>query len=574
MTDEKYKGFDFDPRIDISFDEKNHTLTIADSGIGMNDQDLVEHLGTIARSGTKSFLEKLSGDAKKDSGLIGQFGVGFYSCFMISDKVEVTTRKAGEDKAWKWTSDGKTGYEISEAERSSNGTTVFLFLNEEGKEYANRWSLETIIKKYSDHIPFPIYLHYEGVRYEGEDKDRKEIREPKVDQVNAASAFWKRSKSDLKDEDYNEFYKTFTHDYDDPMLHMHTQAEGTLDYTTLFFIPKKAPMDLFRADYKAGVKLYVKRVFITDDEKELLPTYLRFVRGVIDSEDLPLNVSREILQQNKILSKIRTNSVKKILSELETLAKDEAKYGEFYAEFGRPVKEGLYQDFENRETLLSLVRFKTTAKEGFTSFADYVQRMKPDQKAIYFITGTNEAALRNSPLLEMYRKKEIEVLIMDDEIDEIVIPGVGKYKDFDLKAVNRSDAADDLKTEDDKKEEKDAEPLIERIKKVLGDKVKDVKASVRLSDSPACVTADSKDPTAQMQALMKAMGQGMGDIKPILEINPGHPIIKKMTSMSDGESFNDACLVLLEQSLLIEGVALSNPADFVKRLNALMEKAL
>lgn len=574
LTDEKFKSFSFDPRIDISFDEKNHTLTIADSGIGMNDEDLVEHLGTIARSGTKSFLEKLSGDAKKDSSLIGQFGVGFYSCFMIADKVEVTTRKAGEDKAWKWTSDGKTGYEIAAAERSSNGTTVFLFLNDEGKEYASKWSLETVIKKYSDHISFPIYLHYEGTRFEGEDKDRKEIREPKVDQVNAASAFWKRSKSELKDEDYNEFYKTFSHDYDDPMMHIHTQAEGTLDYTTLFYIPKKAPMDLFRADYKAGVKLYVKRVFITDDEKELLPTYLRFIRGVIDSEDLPLNVSREILQQNKILSKIRTNSVKKILSEIETLSKDDAKYADFYKEFGRPVKEGLYQDFENRDTLLTLVRFKTTSKDGFTSLADYAQRMKPDQKAIYYITGTNEASLRNSPLLEMYRKKEIEVLIMDDEIDEIIIPTVGKYKDFDLKAVNRSDAADDLKTDDDKKEEKNAEPLIERIKKVLGEKVKDVKASVRLSDSPSCVTADSSDPTAQMQMLLKAMGQGMGEVKPILEINPGHPIIKKMTAMPDGDSFNDACLVLLEQSLLLEGVALANPADFVKRLNALMEKAL
>jgi molecular chaperone HtpG len=574
LTDEKFKSFSFDPRVDISFDEKNHTLTIADSGIGMNDEDLVEHLGTIARSGTKSFLEKLSGDAKKDSSLIGQFGVGFYSCFMVADKVEVTTRKAGEDKSWKWTSDGKTGYEIAAAERSSNGTTVLLFLNDEGKEYSSRWSLETVIKKYSDHISFPIYLHYEGVRYEGEDKDRKEIREPKVDQVNAASAFWKRPKSELKDEDYNEFYKTFSHDYDDPMLHIHTQAEGTLDYTTLFYIPKKAPMDLFRADYKAGVKLYVKRVFITDDEKELLPTYLRFIRGVIDSEDLPLNVSREILQQNKVLSKIRTNSVKKILSEIEILAKDDAKYADFYKEFGRPIKEGLYQDFENKDTLLSLVRFKTTSKETFTSLADYAQRMKPDQKAIYYITGTNEVSLRNSPLLEMYRKKEIEVLIMDDEIDEIIIPTVGKYKDFELKAVNRSDAADDLKTEDDKKEEKNAAPLIERIKKVLGDKVKDVKASVRLSDSPSCVTADSSDPTSQMQALMKAMGQGMGDVKPILEINPGHPIIAKMTAMPDGDSFNDACLVLLEQSLLLEGVALANPADFVKRLNVLMEKAL
>jgi molecular chaperone HtpG len=575
LTDEAYKGYDFNPRIDISFDEKGATtFTIADSGIGMNEEDLVEHLGTIARSGTKSFIEKITGDAKKDSNLIGQFGVGFYSCFMVADRVEVITRKAGEERAFKWISDGKSGYEISEAERATSGTTVTLFLNDEGKEYASKWTTENLIKKYSNHISFPIFLHYEGVRHEGEGDKKKEIREPKVEQVNAASAFWKRPKAELKDEDYNEFYKTFSHDFEDPLMHIHTQAEGTLDYTTLFFIPTKAPFDLFRADYKAGVKLFVKRVFITDDEKELLPTYLRFVRGIIDSEDLPLNVSREILQQNKVLAKIRTNSVKKILSELETLAKNTEAYNEFFKEFGRPVKEGLYQDFENRDVLMNLVRFKSTAQEGFTSLADYVQRMQTGQKAIYYITGINEASLRLSPLLEMYKKKNIEVLVMDDEIDEIIIPTVGKFKDFELKSVNRSDAADDLKTDDDKKEEKEAEPVIERIKKVLGDKVKDVKASVRLSDSPSCITADSHDPTAQMQALLKAMGQSGANAKPILEINPNHAIVKKLTAMDDGQLFTDSCLVLYEQALLVEGVTLENPADFVKRLNALMEKAL
>lgn len=575
FTDAAYKGVSFDPRVDISFTENPKTLTIADSGIGMNDQDLVENLGTIARSGTKKFVERLSGDEKKDSGLIGQFGVGFYSCFMVADRVEVITRKAGEDKAWKWTSDGKTGYAIEEASRESHGTTVVLHLNEEGHEYANRWTIENIVRKYSNHIPFPIFMSYESTRYEGEGDAKKEIKEPKTDQINAASAFWKRPKSELKAEDYAEFYKTLSHEYDDPMLSIHTQAEGTLDYTTLFFIPKKAPMDLFRADYAPGVKLYVKRVFITDDEKELLPVYLRFVRGIIDSEDLPLNVSREILQQNKILAKIKTNSVKKILSELSDFAKDAEKYAEFYREFGRPIKEGLYQDFENRETLMNLVRFKSTKADGFTSLADYVSRMQTGQKSIYYITGTNEASLRNSPLLEMYRDKDIEVLVMDDEIDEIIIPTVGKFKDFELKSVNRSDAADELKNEEDKKEEKAIEPLVARIKTALGDRVKDVKASVRLSGSPSCVTADSNDPTAQMQALLKAMGQGgMQEAKPILEINPNHQIIKKMESMPDGEFFSDACLVLFEQALLIEGVALTNPADFVKRLNALMEKAL
>ena len=576
FTDESYKGISFDPKVEISFTEGSaRTLTISDSGVGMNDEDLVENLGTIARSGTKKFVEKLSGDAKKDSGLIGQFGVGFYSCFMVADKVEVITRKAGEDKAWKWTSDGKTGYAIEESVRDSHGTTVIVHLNAEGEEYANRWTIETTVKKYSNHIPFPIFLSYESVRYEGEGDAKKEIKEPKTDQINAASAFWKRPKAELKDEEYIEFYKTLSHDYEDPMLWIHTQAEGTLDYTTLFYIPKKAPFDLFRADYAPGVKLYVKRVFITDDEKELLPVYLRFVRGIIDSEDLPLNVSREILQQNKVLAKIKTNSVKKILSELSDFAKDEAKYIEFYREFGRTIKEGLYQDFDNKDVLMNLVRFKSTKADGYTSLDGYVQRMKPEQKAIYYITGNNETAMRSSPLLEMYRDKDIEVLIMDEDLDEIVIPTVNKFKDFDLKAVNRSDAAEDLKSDEDKKEEKAIDPLVGRIKASLGDKVKDVKASVRLSGSPACVTADSNDPTAQMQALLKAMGQGnMQEAKPILEINPNHPIIKKMETMSDGELFNDACLVLFEQSLLVEGVALTNPVDFVKRLNALMEKAL
>lgn len=572
LTDDLYKGIDTPFRIDLSFDEKNSTLTLADTGIGMNQDDLVEHLGTIARSGTKSFIEKLTGDSKRDSNLIGQFGVGFYSSFMVADRVEVITRKALDEKAWLWKSDGKSAFEIEPSSRDTHGTTVTLFLNDEGKEYASRWQIQEIIRKYSNHIPFPIYLSYEGVRYEGEGDDRKEIKEPKVDQVNAASAFWKRPKSELKPEDYNEFYRTLSHESDDPMFSIHTQAEGSLDYTTLFFVPKKAPFDLYRSDYRPGVKLYVKRVFITDDEKELLPVYLRFVRGVIDSEDLPLNVSREILQQNRVLSKIRTNSVKKILSEFEALTKDDSKYTEFYREYGRPIKEGLYQDYENRDAILNLVRFKTTNNtDGFTSLADYAGRMKPDQKVIYYITGGTEASLRSSPLLEVYAKKGIEVLIMDDEIDEIIIPTVGKYKDFDIKSVKSADAADDFKTDEDKNVEKAITPLIERIKKVLGEKVKDVRASARLSDSPSCVTTDSQDPSAQLQALMKAMGQNSPDVKLILEINPGHPLIKKIEALPEGERFAAACDVLYEQALLVEGVALSNPAEFVKRMNTLLD---
>ena len=496
----------------------------------MNMQDLEENLGTIARSGTKSFLSNLTGDAKKDSNLIGQFGVGFYSSFMIADKVEVVTQKAGEDKAFKWVSDGKGEYEISEVPAGSIGTTVTLFLNDEGKEYADRWSIQGLIRKYSNHIPFPIYLHYIETKTEGEGDKKKEIKEPKTEQINSAAAIWKRPKSELKDEDYNEFYKSISHDYEDPMLTIHTRAEGTLDYTTLFFVPSKAPMDLFRADYTPGVKLYVKRVFITDDDKELMPVYLRFLKGIIDTEDLPLNVSREILQQNKVLAKIRSSSVKKILSELEGLQKnDREKYASFYKEYGIPLKEGLYQDYENRDKLTELVMFKSTMSEGYTTFSEYVSRMKEDQKVIYYITGSKEANLRNSPLLEMYRNRGIEVLLLDDEIDEIVISSLFKYKDYDLKSVNRSDAADDLKTDEDKAKEKEIEPFIEKVKKALEDRVKDVKASSRLSDSPSCVVADENDPTVKMHQLLKAMGQSeMAEFKPVLEINPGHPIVEKL----------------------------------------------
>ncbi|MFH0977330.1 MAG: molecular chaperone HtpG [Spirochaetota bacterium] len=575
LTDEKFKNIQFDPKIDISFDSAGNTLTISDTGIGMNEGDLIEQIGTIAKSGTKSFVEKLSSDAKKDSNLIGQFGVGFYSAFMVAEKVEVISRKAGEEKAYKWESDGKGEYNISDAERDSSGTTVILHLNDEGKEFASRWQIETVIKKYSNHIPFPIILHYEDVKYEGEDKDKKEIREQKTEIINDARAIWKRSKSELKDEDYKEFYRTIGHESEDPMFYVHTQAEGTMDFTTLFYVPAKAPFDMYYADYRPGVKLYVKRVFITDDNKELLPTYLRFVRGIIDSEDLPLNVSREILQKNNIMMKIKSSSVKKLLSEFGHLAKDKEKYTTFIKEYGNPLKEGLFQDYENRDTLLELVRFKSTKAEGYTGFADYQLRMQPDQKSIYYITGEKEAVLRKSPLLEMYRKKDIEVLILDDKVDEIVMPSIHKYKEFELKSINKSDAAEDLKTEEDKKEEKQIEPIIKRIKQVLGDDVKDVKASTRLSDSPSCVVVDVTDPTVQMQEMMKAMGQkNLAEVKPILEINPNHEIVKKLADIQDDALFEDISRLLLEQALLIEGVEIKDTTQFVKRLNAITEKAL
>jgi molecular chaperone HtpG len=574
LTDDTFKSIKYDPKIEISYlDKDNKLLTVSDCGIGMNKDDLAKNLGTIARSGTKQFLENLTGDSKKDSSLIGQFGVGFYSSFMVADKVEVISRKAGEKEAWIWTSDGKSGYSIDNSVRKTAGTDIVLHLNDEGKEFVNRWEIQNIIKKYSNHIPFPIFLHYEENKYDK--KGEVKGKEKKTDQVNAASAFWKRPKSELKKKDYNEFYKTISHDQENPMMHIHTQAEGTLDYTTLFYIPKTAPFDLFQVDNQAGVKLYVKRVFITEDDKELMPSYLRFVRGIIDSEDLPLNVSREILQKNRILAKIKSNSVKKILSELTALTKKKDKYLEFYEQFGRLLKEGAYQDFENRDTLLELLIFKSSKMDDFTSLAEYVDRMKEDQKSIYYITGENEESLRNSPLLEMYNGKDMEVLIMDDPFDEIIIPSLQKYKEKPFKSVHHSDAADDLKTEDSKSDKKDLNPLVKKIKKVLGGQVKDVMVSSRLNESPSCIVADQNDPTAKMQEMFKAMGQStMPDVKPILEINPEHKIVKKMKALGKTKTFEDLCWLLYEQAMLIEGVKLPNPATFVTRLNNFLIKSI
>jgi molecular chaperone HtpG len=599
VADEAYKSISFDPRIDISFNKDAKTLTIYDNGIGMNEADLIESLGTIARSGTRVFLEKLAEDAKKDSNLIGQFGVGFYSAFMVADKIEVISRKANETAAWKWTSDGKEGFEIEGVERDAQGTTVILHLTEEGTEYANRWSIEDIIKRYSNHVAFPIFLTFDEKEYD--DKGKEKGSKTKTDRINSGTALWRRAKNELKQEDYNEFYKQLGHDSEEPLHYIHTKAEGTLEYSTLFYIPKKAPFDLYNVDYKPGVKLYVKRVFITDDDKELMPTYLRFVKGVIDSEDLPLNVSREILQQNKVLLNIKNASVKKLLSEFKQMAdnavsgSDEAKtkWETFVSQFNRPLKEGLYQDFANREAIQELVRFKSSTVDGWTSFSDYVSRMKSDQKNIYYITGggasngCDEKTLRSSPLLEAYRAKEIEVLIMDDDIDDIVIPTLHSYRketpgtdgktegqSWDLKAVNRAGADEELGEKKDKDAEKEAKPVIEKIKKALGDRVKDVKLSRRLHDSPSCIVADENDPSIQMAQMLKAMGQtAMTDIKPILEVNGDHPIVASLKTIDEEERIADVAGVLLDQALLVEGIKLSDPADFVKRLNRLLAKS-
>ncbi|MBQ9630243.1 MAG: molecular chaperone HtpG [Treponema sp.] len=610
VSDDSFKGINFDPRIDISFDDKTHTLSVQDSGIGMTDSDLTENLGTIARSGTKAFLEKLSEAAVKDSSLIGQFGVGFYSAFMAAKKIDVFTRKPADasGKIWHWSSDGTNSYTIEEVDASSedakryafdkadtHGSAIVMHLNEDSNEYASRWKIEELIKKYSDHIAFPIYLHYSQNKYD--DKGNVTSTENKIDQVNSASALWKRSKSELKENDYNEFYKTLSHDGSEPLHYVHTHAEGTQEYTTLFFVPKVAPFDMYQADYKSGVKLYVKRVFITDDDRELLPAYLRFVRGIIDSEDLPLNVSREILQQNRILETIKSQSVKKLLSEFKKLgeAADKARKAEspsdaekksletwnaFVAQYNRPMLEGLYGDYANRDEIAEIVRFKSTDESGtgddkWTSFADYVQRMKPEQKSIYYITGIDENNLRKSPLLEAYVKKGFEVLIIANEIADIVIPGYGKYKDFELKAVNRAGSDDELgvdKAEAEKKE-KEFKGLVEKIKEALGERVKEVKLSRRLSESPACIVVDENDPSFQMERMMRAMGQsGMAEVKPILEINADHPIVQKLKNSDDKSFISDVANVLLDGALLESGEELKQPADFVKRVNNLLSK--
>ena len=574
LTKEDFKSLKYEPKITIEFKEGDSpSLTITDSGIGMSKKELQDNLGTIARSGTKNFLSKLSGDAKKDSQLIGQFGVGFYSSFMVADKVVVASKKAGNKEAWKWTSDGETGFEIQKDVKKENGTSITLYLNEEGKEFASRWQIQSLVKKYSDHIDFPIFLTYPDVQYDDEGKEKS--KELKTEQVNDAKAFWTRTKSSLKNKEYREFYKSFTSDMDDPYDWVHFQAEGNLEFTILFFIPKKASPDIYRADYKPGVKLYVNRVFITDDDKELLPPWLRFVKGVIDSSDLPLNVSREILQQNRIMAKIKSNSVKKILDKLKTISSNKDKYAEFYGQYGRLIKEGVYQDFEHKEALTELLRFKSTKSKDMVSLREYVERMPEDQKSIYFITGQNQISLENSPLLEMYEKKGIEVLILDDEIDEIIITGVPKYDEKELKSVNRSGATEDFSNELDKDSEKSLKPVLKKMKKLLADKVKDVKISSRLSDSPSCIVADENDPTAQMQEMMRSMGQmDMPEVKPILEINPEHEIVVKLKDKTRQKAFDDIALLLFEQALIQEGVKLDDPAGFVDRLNNVIADTL
>lgn len=581
LTDEKLKDYDFDPRIDLEFiSGDNATLTIKDNGVGMSHAELEDNLGTIASSGTKKFLSNLSDDQKKDSNLIGQFGVGFYSAFMVASSVDVISRRAGEEVAYKWTSTGEGSYTIEEATRDEQGSTIIIHLNDEGEMFANRWQLEQLVKKYSDHVAYPIYLSYDVETADEKEKDADgnplKHKEHKVEQINSSTALWRQPKSSLKDEDYNSFYKNTNSDSEDPLFYLHTKAEGATEYTTLFFVPAKAPFDMNYADYRPGVKLYVKRVYITDDEKELLPTYLRFVRGIIDSEDLPLNVSREILQQNRVMSNIRNASVKKILGEFKKISDNNPElYSKFIEQYNRPLKEGLYSDYANRDDLLELVRFKSSTEEGYVSLNSYKERMSDSQKSIYYITGGKEETLKMSPLLEAYKKKGYEVLIMAEDIDDFIIGSVGTYKEIPLKAINKSGAVDDLKDAEDKEKSESVEDkeIVTKIKEALKEEVKDVVSSSRLTESPAIVVVDENDPTVQMQMMLKQMGQtDFPESKPILEVNCESDLVKKIGASDDLEYIADLSQVLLGQAMLAQGVMPKDPVQFTKKLNSLLAR--
>jgi len=573
LTDEKFKSEDWSGKVFIKLDKEDNSLTIGDNGIGMNEADLMDHLGTIAKSGTKAFMDNLTGDAKKDSNLIGQFGVGFYSVFMVAEQVDVISKKAGEDQAYMFSTDGSGEYEVKPVTKESHGTVIYIKLKEDEKEFLDKWRTQEIVKKYSNHIAYPIMLNYSEEETEGEGDDAVTKTVNKTEQINAATALWTLSKSELKKEDYVEFYKTMAHGDDEPLTYLHNRVEGAQEFTTLFYIPKKAPMDMYRADYTAGVKLYVKRVFITDDDKELLPPYLRFVKGIIDSEDLPLNVSRELLQENKILANIKQNSTKKILQAIKKLKGEDAET--FITEYNRVIKEGIYIDQVNKDLLLDIVKYKSSTQDGLVSFEEYTSRGDSEKKEIYYITGEDEKVLRNSPLLEAYKKANIEVLIMDDkEVDSIVTPMIGTYKEWNLKDITSVDAPDS-KTEEEKEEvAKEFKSLTDKIKEVLGEEVKEVKTTSRLTSSPSCVVKDANDPMAGMAAMFAQMGQEMPEAALILEINPEHEMIKKLDKLEDTALFDDLSWILLDSAKLSEGLEPKDKGAFASRVATLATKAL
>lgn len=565
--------------VTIGFDADAHTVTISDNGIGMNREEVISNIGTIAKSGTKQFMESLTGDQQEDARLIGQFGVGFYSAFVVADKVTLVTRKAGDDAAngVRWESEATGSYDLQQVECANKGTTVTLHLREDAHEFADNWRLRGIVKKYSDHITFPIMM-LEVVHSNPEDEEA-EVKEPQLEKVNDASALWTRGKKDISEDEYKSFYKQVSNDWEDPLAWSHNRVEGKYEYTSLLYIPKNAPFDLYDAQQQHGIKLYAQRVFIMDEADKLMPRYLRFIRGIIDSSDLPLNVSREILQSNKVVESIRSASVKKVLSLLENMAEKEPEnYKVFWEQFGRCVKEAPGEDFANREQVAGLFRFASSdsgKEEQSVSFADYISRMKPGQEKIYYITADNFMAGKNSPHLEIFAKKGVEVLIMYDRVDEWMMSYLSEFDGKSLSSVAKGDL--DLGEIQDKEEkeqhetvEKESEKLVGRLKARLEDKVADVRVSHRLTTSPACVVLGEQEMAMHMQQLMKQAGHEIPENKPTLEINPTHPILKKMDVEPDEDRFGDWSSLLLDQAILAEGGQLDDAAGFVSRMNELI----
>lgn len=574
ISDDSLLSQDAELKIQVEYDKDAQTITVRDNGIGMSRDEIIQNIGTIAKSGTKEFLDQLTGDQSKDSHLIGQFGVGFYSAFIVADKVSLISRRAGLEKgqAVRWESDGTGSYTIEDIERDKRGTEVILHLKKDEEELVNSWRLRSIISKYSDHVPLPIEMR--------EENDKGEPT-AKWETVNKASALWARPKNEIKDDEYKEFYKHVSHDFSDPLTWTHNRVEGKTEYTSLLYIPSQAPFDMFEQNPKHGVKLYVQRVFIMDDAEKLLPRYLRFIRGVIDSNDLPLNISREILQSNKIIDNIRSGSVKKILGLLEKLAKNESvKYQDFWNVFGKVLKEGPGEDFANKEAIAKLLRFASTHNDNEIeniSLDDYIARMKPEQEKIYYITADNYAAAKNSPHLEIFREKGIEVLLLFDRVDEWLMSHLTEYQEKSFASVAKGELdlgkmGDERDKEKRKQKEKEAKDLVKRIKKVLDEKVEDVRVSHRLTSSPACIVLSEHDMALYMQHLMRQAGHEMPATKPVLEINPSHPLVQRMENEEVEDRFEDWAKILFDQAILAEGGQLEDPASFVSRLNQMINE--
>lgn len=564
---------DSDLKIRIAFDKAARTLTISDNGIGMSRQEVIDNIGTIAKSGTKEFFNALTGDQAKDAHLIGQFGVGFYSSFIIADKVTLTTLRAGETEAVTWESAGEGDFTIAPADKTTRGTDIVLHLREGEDEFLNDWKLKSIIRKYSDHITIPIVMK------KSEWKDGEQVPTDEDETVNQASALWAKSKSDITEEEYQAFYQHVSHDFEPPLSWTHNRVEGNQEYISLLYIPAKAPFDIYERERSHGIKLYVKRIFIMEDTEKLMPQYLRFVRGVIDSADLPLNVSREILQSSKDIDTIRAASVKKVLGLLEEMAEQKPEqYQAFWNEFGRVLKEGPVEDASNRERIAGLLRFASTHTDTSVqsvSFKDYIGRMKEAQQAIYYITADSFAAAQHSPHLEIFRKKGIEVLLLSDRVDEWMLGGLTEFDGKKLQSIAKGDldlgALEDEQEKQAKKEvEESSKPLLEKIQNTLGERVKEVRVTHRLTDSPACLVAGENELSGNLARMLKAAGHQAPEMKPTLEVNPEHALVKRLQAESEQAKFDDLAQLLFDQALLAEGGQLEDPASFVKRMNSLL----